>query len=317
MRVSAVIPFFNRTELLRRSIASVLAQTRRVHEIIVVDDRSPEDTSWLAAEFPTVQVVRLDKNGGPARARYHGVQHATGTHIATLDMDDFWYPDKLERQVAYAEKIGDARGVYAHLQWVEEGNGGSVRPVFAPLPGEPLGDYIYVRNQMIQANTFLIERQLYLELCRISEDKFLEDTEMVVVADARGHRVYLQNESLSHWNCTTDPRRISMQSVVQRRGETFRRCGHYLTPKAQAAFHARIMAPALIQSGDYSAAARYLAQALWTGALPPGTVFKIVLLTLAPGAYKRAAAWYHRLRFGPRGESCTEAEARASALRPS
>jgi len=300
MKVSVVIPFFNRSHLLRISVASVLHQTLPAHEIILVDDCSAEDTRWLTAEFPAVRILRLTQNGGPARARYLGASEATGTHVATLDSDDFWYPDKLEKQVAFAEKTGDLHGIYSHLQWVQEQEVGGVRPVSMRHPGEPLSEYIFIRNGMLQANTLFMERQLYLETCRFSEHEYLEDSEMMIVADARNHVIYLQQESLGHWNCNTDPGRISLGRREQRQRDLLKRLDAYFTPKARAAFEGRNLAPCLVTRGEFLSAAQLIGHAVRVGAFSPWTGAKVFLNSFFPVSYRWVAGLYRWTPFGDR-----------------
>jgi glycosyltransferase involved in cell wall biosynthesis len=98
MKVSAVIPTFDRAGPLRRALASVFAQTRPADEVIVVDDGSCDDTATrVAADFPEVTLIRQE-HGGVSRARNRGVAAASGTWVAFLDSDDEWVPEKLARQ---------------------------------------------------------------------------------------------------------------------------------------------------------------------------------------------------------------------------
>jgi glycosyltransferase involved in cell wall biosynthesis len=299
MKVSVIIPFYNRNELLRGSIASVLAQTRPAHEIIVVDDCSPEDISWLAQEFPAVRVMRLPRNLRASGARYHGAVAATGTHVATLDGDDFWYPEKLERQVAFANKINDPRGIYCHQQWVEEGGGGTIRPNDGPRPGEPASEYLYVRGGFIQSNTFLVERGLYQDLCRVSlaDDFFADDWEIVMRADPLNCRIHLLKEVLGQWNNMVDPKRNSISRNKQLYDRNYLpRQACYFTPKAKTAFRGRWLAPRLIQQGQFLDAIHLLVLALVQKAISPVTAIKIAVNATFPRLFKTAVVWYSRLR---------------------
>jgi len=97
--VSAVIPVYNGERFLADAIGSVLGQTHRDIECIVVDDGSTDGTADVARSFgPDVVLVRK-ANGGPASAANAGVAAATGSLIAFLDSDDVWLPEKLARQV--------------------------------------------------------------------------------------------------------------------------------------------------------------------------------------------------------------------------
>jgi glycosyltransferase involved in cell wall biosynthesis len=97
--VSVIIPTFNRSHLLVRAVMSVLDQTYRNIEIIIVDDGSTDDTSIVIAEIAKranniLYVVK--KNGGCASARNRGLQASNGEYVAFLDSDDQWVPDAIE-----------------------------------------------------------------------------------------------------------------------------------------------------------------------------------------------------------------------------
>jgi glycosyltransferase involved in cell wall biosynthesis len=96
-RVSIVLPVHQRRELVVRALAGVRAQTFRDFETIVVDDGSTDGTADAAASSgaPGLRVVRLRRNGGPARARNRALAAARGEVVAFLDSDDRWRPGHL------------------------------------------------------------------------------------------------------------------------------------------------------------------------------------------------------------------------------
>lgn len=98
VRISVVIPCFNGARFLRQTLESVVRQTYRAHEIIVVDDGSTDDSAAIAESFgPLVRVIR-QPNQGESVARNCGIEEACGEWVAFLDADDLWEPEKLERQ---------------------------------------------------------------------------------------------------------------------------------------------------------------------------------------------------------------------------
>jgi glycosyltransferase involved in cell wall biosynthesis len=99
--VSVVLITYNCAQYVGRAIESVLAQTWRRLELIVVDDGSTDTTAEIVARFDDsrIQYVRQD-NAGIASARNHGIRRARGELLSFLDCDDWWLPQKLERQVA-------------------------------------------------------------------------------------------------------------------------------------------------------------------------------------------------------------------------
>lgn len=99
-KVSVVIPTYNRAHILGRAIVSVLGQTYRDIELIVVDDGSVDGTDKLLQTFtdPRLRYVRQTQNRGVSAARNRGISEARGEWLAFLDSDDEWLPQKLERQ---------------------------------------------------------------------------------------------------------------------------------------------------------------------------------------------------------------------------
>lgn len=98
LRVSIIIPTYNRAHLIRRSIQSALSQRRQGDEVIVVDDASTDNTEQVVSEFSSsVQYLRVP-HGGAGRARNQGAAAARNPLVAFLDSDDEWMQGKLESQ---------------------------------------------------------------------------------------------------------------------------------------------------------------------------------------------------------------------------
>lgn len=107
--VSVVIPAFNRAATIAGSIRSADAQTWPALEILVIDDRSTDDTVAVAETVATrhpLRVLRQPVNGGAGAARNTGIREARGRWIAFLDSDDTWEPDKIARQLAAMAETG-------------------------------------------------------------------------------------------------------------------------------------------------------------------------------------------------------------------
>jgi len=102
-KISVIMPAYKAVATIGAALQSVRDQTVRVHEVIVVDDGSPDDTAeHVARDFPEFRLLR-QANAGPAVARNNGVMAATGDWLAFLDADDVWLADKLERQIPFTE----------------------------------------------------------------------------------------------------------------------------------------------------------------------------------------------------------------------
>jgi hypothetical protein len=115
--VSTIIPVYNRPDLLREAVDSVLAQTYQHIEIIVVDDGSDDPAMPASLEDCSrrgegkVRIVR-ERNQGPGAARQNGMEHAKGEFVQFLDSDDILYPSKFELQVAMLRRRSEADVVY-------------------------------------------------------------------------------------------------------------------------------------------------------------------------------------------------------------
>jgi glycosyltransferase involved in cell wall biosynthesis len=114
--ISCIIPVFNGERYLREAIDSVLAQTYRTLDVIVVDDGSTDGSAQIAESFGASVRVIAQSNQGHAAARNTGVQHARGQLLAFLDADDLWHPEKLERQMRLLEQHPNAGGCVAHVR---------------------------------------------------------------------------------------------------------------------------------------------------------------------------------------------------------
>lgn len=106
IKVSVIIPTYNRTDTITDAVQSVLNQTYGSIEIIVIDDGSTDDTFEKISVFSSRITLLRQENLGPSAARNHGVRASTGDIIAFLDSDDTWLPEKIERQVALMERYG-------------------------------------------------------------------------------------------------------------------------------------------------------------------------------------------------------------------
>jgi glycosyltransferase involved in cell wall biosynthesis len=120
--ISCIVPAFNAERYLGEALDSILAQTWRPIEVIVVDDGSTDGTAQVAERYgERIRYIR-QANGGPAAARNRGLDAATGAFIAFLDADDLWHEDKLTRQMARFEARPELELCLSHLRhfWIQE-----------------------------------------------------------------------------------------------------------------------------------------------------------------------------------------------------
>ena len=153
MKISVVIPTFNRISLVARAIDSVLKQSLNPYEIIVVDDGSDDGTSeMIQNKYKSIKLIQQQNNGVSA-ARNNGIKHAKGDWIALLDSDVEWTEKKLENQVDRLIKTPEYDFCHTNEIWIRNG----VR-VNQRKKHEKYGGYIFDKC---------------LDICRISPSSVL------------------------------------------------------------------------------------------------------------------------------------------------
>ena len=127
MKISVIIPSWNRAERLADALDSVYAQSVAPHELIVVDDGSTDHTrELLRRHYPEVRYI-FQENQGVSQARNTGITAASGDWIALLDSDDRWKPCKLEQQQAAIRAHPGCKLCHSDEIWIR--NGKRVNPM--------------------------------------------------------------------------------------------------------------------------------------------------------------------------------------------
>lgn len=118
--VSVIIPTYNRANLILQAVKSVLNQTYKNFEIIIVDDGSSDNTEDVinVIHDNRIRYIKHAINKGASAARNTGIREAKGKYIAFQDSDDHWLPDKLEKQVKRIENTPDHVGAVFGGYWI-------------------------------------------------------------------------------------------------------------------------------------------------------------------------------------------------------
>ena len=121
MNVSVVIPCFNRKKTLSRSIDSVVNQTYKPSEIIIVDDGSTDGTrDFILNSYPNIKYFFQPKKG-VSSARNKGIRESSFDWVAFLDSDDEWLPQKLEKQINQLGKYSEIFISHTNEIWIRNG----------------------------------------------------------------------------------------------------------------------------------------------------------------------------------------------------
>jgi hypothetical protein len=230
--VSTIIPVHNRSDLLREAVATVLAQTYRPIEIVIVDDGSTDDTAAVAEDLarsnPESILVVHQPNAGPGAARQRGLDRARGSFIQFLDSDDLLLPGKFAAQVGALRQQPDCQISYGPS--LEENH--AIQPVQRRGPMRGTGQ---VRTTLFPH--LLVERW-WTTSCPLYRRDLLdrigpwrswineEDWEYDARAGATGarlawvpeevsvRRIHLADGHLSDEGCE-DPRKLSHRALAQ------------------------------------------------------------------------------------------------------
>ncbi len=156
LNISAVIPSYNHSALLKEAIASVLAQTRPVQEVVVVDDGSTDETRQVVAGFSgKVRYVYQD-NRGLSAARNTGIREARGDWLAFLDADDSWLPEKIRLQEEALRREPQVMLVYNSV-WMAEPDG--TRRLAQAAPPSSLWPTLRYRNCVCGSGSAVLVRK--------------------------------------------------------------------------------------------------------------------------------------------------------------
>jgi glycosyltransferase involved in cell wall biosynthesis len=163
MKVSVVIPTYNRAYIVTEAIESVLAQTYRDFEILIVDDGSTDNTREVIEKINSekIRYIAHDKNRGCSAGYNTGIKEASGEAVAFLDSDDLWKPEYLERQVDFLTRHPEADLVFSNTE---------VRGLDMEVPS--LIDAMHVFPEFMRGNPnqpdyVISARQMYL--CLLQE----------------------------------------------------------------------------------------------------------------------------------------------------
>jgi glycosyltransferase involved in cell wall biosynthesis len=188
--VSAVIPTRNRPELVCRAVQSVLSQTMRQLECIVVIDGPDASTlqALTSISDPRFRIIALDENVGGCEARNTGARAARGEWVALLDDDDEWLPHKLEAQLAAANSAGEPVTMVVS-RYLDRGAGNDdlVRPQIFPRARQPISEFLWCEVSwwggivgFPQTSTWLLRRDFLLKVPFRKGLKLLQDLDWLL-----------------------------------------------------------------------------------------------------------------------------------------
>ncbi|MCG8585858.1 MAG: glycosyltransferase [Pirellulales bacterium] len=206
--ISVVLPVFNAASTVARAVESILAQSHRNLELIVVDDGSTDDTAAIVAGIsdPRLRLIQSDHRGVAAAANL-GTREARGKHIARMDADDYAYDARLERQLALLLEGGfDVVGCQVRIVEQTGPPAAGMRRYEAWINEETLEPEAILALRFVEfpiVNPTILARREYFELA-FRDGQFPEDYDLMLRAAAGGMRFAKVPDVLLDWTDSVD-----------------------------------------------------------------------------------------------------------------
>lgn len=172
-KVSVIIPAYNKADLTIKTVESVLSQTYKNIEIIVVDDGSTDDTKSKLKIFSNKIRYIYKQNGGACSARNLGIQQATGSFIALIDCDDIFYPEKIAKSIECLGKKSDCGFVYTDAYFIDcNDNVISEHGIANPPVSGWIASKLILRN-FICNSTVIVRKECFKKVGLFDENIFI------------------------------------------------------------------------------------------------------------------------------------------------
>ena len=209
--VSVIIPSYNREKTIERAVMSVLNQTYKDLELIVVDDCSKDNTVEVlkSIEDDRFRIIELEKNSGACVARNVGIENAQGDYIAFQDSDDEWLLDKLEKQMAIFEK---EKVDLVFCAFNRFGLGEDL--TYPELPEGIVERKVLLEDSRISTQTLIGKKECFENVKFDPEMPRLQDYD-ITIRLSKKYSIYFVNEPLVNMYVQNDSISISKNKMIR------------------------------------------------------------------------------------------------------
>lgn len=232
--ISIIVPVYNVEKFIEDTINSVLKQSYKDWELLLVNDCSKDKSVEKIKTFsdPRIRLIEQPENKGAYAARNRGLEEAKGRYIAFLDSDDYWEPEKLEKEMAFMEKE-DAGFVFTGYEFADENGKGTGAVVKVP---HSLTFKKALNNTNIFTSTVLIDREkIPDELIRMPNIKS-EDTATWWRILMAGNVAYGLNENLVKYRRSQGSLSSNKFEAIKRIWNLYRNIANLSVPSAAIHF---------------------------------------------------------------------------------
>lgn len=234
--VSIVMPAYNCEKYVVEAINSILAQTYRNWELLVLDDGFKDNTLRIIEEFSQkdsrIKALPNGKNIGVSATRNRGIELASGEWIAFLDSDDMWKPEKLEKQFEIVEKEA-AEFLFTGSSYINE-EGEAYKEIFE-VPEKIT--YKKLRNQNVISCSSVLVKKKYFEHIKMEKDEMHEDYAVWLRILKTGVTAFGVNEPLLIYRISRNSKSGNKMKTVKMTYKVFRFVG--INPFGSAYFMLR------------------------------------------------------------------------------
>lgn len=304
-RFSIVIPTFNRSSSVLKTLQSCFNQTFTDFEVVIVDDGSTDDTQAVLGSIDDSRLIVVhQQNAGPAAARNHGMRVAQGDYIAFLDSDDSWYPDFLSAANKLIEEQGDVllygqiiidRGVDRY--WVKPDR---------PLGGEEsIYDFLYIHGGFIQTSTMVIPKRLGDSIQWDETVTFGDNDQFAIDCWRTGIAFCMLPKPYTLYADIISADALSQLPIYAGKSEKYTNFFRwmatqkpFMSPQAWAGYQARFESVGIARTAPLKSFSLLWA-AKRAGAMSLGGIARQSIQNLTPRLYRRLVDQYVRLRGAP------------------
>jgi glycosyltransferase involved in cell wall biosynthesis len=218
-KVSVIIPVYKVENYVAATVQSVLAQTYKNFEILLVDDGSPDRSIEICQQFidSRIKIIRQENRGLPG-ARNTGIRHAQGEYLALLDSDDIWLPEKLEKHVAHLVNSPSVGISFSRSAFIDEA-GKSLGIYQMPKLREITPPLVLCRNPISNGSAAVFRREVF-EAIRFQdnlygalEDFYFDERLRESKSDATDVECWLRIAIQTHWLIEGIPEALTLYRV--------------------------------------------------------------------------------------------------------
>ena len=325
---SVIIPVYNRAELLKRTIASVLRQELADFEILVIDDGSSDDIKSVVDGFSDARIrYHRQINRGASAARNAGIDLARGDYVAFLDSDDAYLPHHLATMLSLLQSAPGAVA-YCPIVATRGKNGNFIKPPRAIAHGENMAAYLMCDRGFVQTSGVCMSRRIAADVRYRDDAKFGDDTDFAIRLQLAGCPFIMAEAPGVVWSDDLDHDRLSdiRQPIGDLRWLDDLR--PHIPARAYHGYKGWHQAKGLMQVAPFRAIGLYL-KAAFQGSYSPRFAMVVLLQVVVPNRYYRQLSdvWIRwrtrkRERRGVKltevpGERVPDRAARHAAVKPS